>query len=283
MPAFDHETAALNSPKSSWWDDEFTRLLLEVVPADARQIVEIGCGNARSAHSLLPSLPDAEYIGISAKEHLVKEAEAGLAKFPYHRRAKIRLGKVNALRLDDESADVTLSLMTLQHSRHVEEAVAEVHRVLRVGGRFVTIEPDNLGQRFYFNGGLEVINDVYHKLCLRARVARQPADIAIGPRISQLMQGAGFTGIRVAVHAIHSSRTEDAKSFFARLRKICRSTAENAGLAEDTDEIAACEEAINRCLYAGMPQRIGFSTHLVPVFRCVAEKPRLSGEHSAVR
>ena len=78
--------------------------------------------------------------------------------------------KAHALRLDDESADIVLSLMTLQHSRHVEDVVAEANRVLRVGGRFVTIEPDNLGQRFYFNGGLEVINDVYHKLCLRARV-----------------------------------------------------------------------------------------------------------------
>ncbi len=276
----DKETAALNAPSSrSWWDDAFTRLLLDAIPAHTRQLVEVGCGEARAAHSLLPSLPDASYHGLSASPELVNSARESFASTRFSKRVTVQLNPGPSLSLTDQSADVVLSLLSLQHEQHLEHALAEVRRVLRSHGRFVAVEPDNLNQRFYFDGVLEEINQVFHQLLLRARVARQPADIAIGPRLPSVLQASGFAAINFVIHAIHSSRIEDAKSYFTRIKRIVQGTAAEAGIASDAEEVEACEQAINRALFAGMPKRVGYSSHVVPVFRVIAGRggPGMTG------
>ncbi|MCA9672756.1 MAG: methyltransferase domain-containing protein [Myxococcales bacterium] len=267
MRLIDHETSALYTESQSWWNDAFTNLLLECIPASAKHVVEIGCGVAKAAHALLPSLPEAEYVGISAVPDLVNTAKKHLEGKAYADRANVRLGSLADLPLPDSVSDVALSLMSLQHSPLAEEAFREAHRVLKTGGKVIVVEPDNLGQRFYFDGVLEAVNMAFHQLMLRVRVIRQPADIALGPRVASMLQTTGFLGVRMVVHAVHSSRAEPAKDFFERLKKIAQRTASHAGLDSSCEELAACEEAINRSMFSGMPQRVGFSCHVVPVFR----------------
>jgi SAM-dependent methyltransferase len=256
----------------SWWDEPFTRLLLDAIPLDVEQILEIDCGMAAAAHTLLPSLPNARYVGVDFNPERLAECKKQLEEGKIGPRAEVRLAPANSLPLDAASVDVVLSIMSMQHMTDVPEVLAEAQRVLRPRGRFVAVEPDNLGQRFYFDGVLEEIDSVFHTLCLRARVVRQPADIALGPRLPALLREAEFHSIRMRAHLVNSSRVESASDFFGRLQRIAETVAAESGLEPDEQALEDCEQAINRCQFTGMPKRLGFSAHTVPVFLCVGRK-----------
>jgi len=167
---------------------------------------------------------------------------------------------------------VVLSIMSLQHIPDVPAVLGEASRVLRPGGRVVAVEPDNLGQRFYFDGVLEEINHLMHVLCLKARVARQPADIAIGPRLPEVLRAASYHGLRMQAHVVHSSRLESAKDFFTRLHRVVETVAQEAGIDPEDEAVAACAAAVNRCQFADIPKRLGYSSHTVPVFLSIGFK-----------
>ena len=175
--------------------------------------------------------------------------------------------------LDDGAADVVLSIMSLQHTPQVPAVMAEALRLLRPGGRLIAVEPDNLGQRFYFDGVLEGVNQSMHALCLKARVARQPSDIAIGPRLPEIMRTASFHRIDMVAHVVHSSRLETANDFFTRLHRVARSIAGESGINVNDEAVETVVSAANRALYADLPRRLGYSSHTVPVFRCRGTKP----------
>jgi len=263
----------LQSSSKSWWDGLFTRLLLDAIPLDTRQIVELDCGLAAAAHTLLPSLPEARYLGVDFEPQRLAEAREQMAGARIATRSELRLAPATSIPLDDNAADVVLSIMSLQHMHDVPVVLAEATRILCAGGRFVAVEPDNLSQRFYFDGVLEEINQVMHTLCLKARVARQPADIAIGPRLPEMMRAAAYHHIRMVAHMVHSTRMETASAFYKRLRRVAQVAAEEAGIDPEDEAVTACEAAINRCLFADIPKRLGYSSHVVPVFLCLGVKP----------
>ena len=263
---------ALQASRKTWWDDRFTRLLLDFVPLATRKLVEVDCGLAAAAHVLLPSLPQAMYLGVDYHPARLAEARGELAGTRVEQRVELRLVPPDQLPLDDGACDVVLSIMSLQHRPDVSAVMAEAARALEQSGRVVAVEPDNLGQHFYFDGVLEEINAVFHALCLRARVAKQPADIALGPRLPILLRGAGFHHIKLVPHMIYSSRMESATDFCDRLQRIARTIALEADMDPDDELVASCNQAIKRCLFAGLPRRLGFSCHLVPVFLCAGRK-----------
>jgi hypothetical protein len=47
-----------------FWDDRYTRELLDPIPSTAGTLVEIGCGLARAAHELLPHRRRLRYLGV---------------------------------------------------------------------------------------------------------------------------------------------------------------------------------------------------------------------------
>lgn len=258
------------SSQRSWWDESFTRFLLDAIPLDVQQIVEIDCGLAAAAHALLPSLPGARYLGVDVNPDRLGESKKLLEQSTIATRAELRLAPPDRLPVEPASCDLVLSIMSMQHLTNLPETLAEAKRVLRPGGRVAAVEPDNLGQRFYFDGVLEEISAVFHALCLKARVVRQPADIALGPRLPSVFREAAFHGISMKAHQVYSSRMEPASDFFGRLTRIAATIVRESGLDPQDPALEACEQAINRCQFAGIPKRLGFSCHTVPVFLCVA-------------
>jgi ubiquinone/menaquinone biosynthesis C-methylase UbiE len=260
------------SSQRSWWDDSFSRLLFDAIPLDTEQLVEVDCGLAAAAHSLLPSLPNGRYLGLDFTPERLAEAKKQMLGAHIEPRVDLRLGPATSIPVEESSCDIVLSIMSLQHNPDVPAVLEEAKRALKPGGRFVAVEPDNLGQRFYFDGVLEEINRVIHALCLKARVAKQPSDIALGPRLPALLREAKFGQIQMRPHMVQSSRNEPAADFFGRLRRIASTTAAEAGLDAADEALEPCEQAINRSQFAGMPKRLGYSAHTVPVFLCVGRK-----------
>lgn len=274
MRSVDLTPQALQVAQRGWWDEAFSQLLLGQIPRTSATLVELDCGLAAAAHLLLPALPQTRYVGLEPSPERLAQAKERLQECPIAQRVELRLAHATAIPLDPGSAQVVLSVMALQQHPDVPTVLQQARATLAPGGRLLAAEPDNLGQRFYFDGVLEQINAVFHALCRKARVARQPADIALGPHLPALLRDAGFFKLRVQLHAVHATRMESAAQFCNRLARVARTIAREVGLPDDDEAVQRCLEQVEKLRFAGIPRRVGFSGHLVPVFVCRAVKPR---------
>jgi SAM-dependent methyltransferase len=99
--------------------------------------VDVGCGDGRHSHRL------AERFGFSV---------VGVDPFPPEAEGRVRFlrGTAEALPLEDGSVDLVWCRDILIHVADLERAYAELHRVLRPGGRalvYQTFATDRLGAR----------------------------------------------------------------------------------------------------------------------------------------
>ncbi len=105
--------------------------------AEARSVVEIGCGTGALARRLLlHELPgEARYLGVDLSPHMVEIARARLAQF--EARAEVQLGDAaSGLPLERGRADrvVAAYVLDLLSPERTQAVLAEAARVLAPGG-----------------------------------------------------------------------------------------------------------------------------------------------------
>lgn len=263
--------AELQRGRHEWWDEAFTRLLLEAIPSAEVCIVDVGCGTGWAAQTLLPQRSEARYIGVEPDAERLAVCRKGLE--PWSDRASATQGTAEALPLRAGSADVVLTVTTLEHLADVPKALKEILRVLAPHGRIVAVEPDNLCQILRFDGPLDALEEAFNALFIELRRRRQPADLALGPRLPALLRQAGFQDVAARVHAVQSLHDEPAEDFFDRLSGVLATVAGAGGFAGDDTTVAAVRKRIDaeRKRLAG--QR-GYSAHVVPMWRCTGRKPK---------
>lgn len=103
----------------------------------ASTIVDIGCGTGvvSIAAANLPAREGAEVIGLDLSEGMLEFARRKAARAPRNRKLTFVRGDAEAMELKDASADAVVSLYALLHLPHPERGVAEIHRILKSGGR----------------------------------------------------------------------------------------------------------------------------------------------------
>ena len=255
----------LRRGRAEWWDPPFTRSLLEAIPASARLLAEIGCGLARVAHEVMPHRAGVTYIGIDLDRERLAEACADLAAASYGRRSHLLCAAGEALPLADASIDVVLTAMTLQHVLDVPVVLHEARRVLVPEGVFVAVEPDNLGQRFYFDGPLEGITSAFASLSAGHRRVRLPRDIAIGPRLPALLRAAGFRDVVMRAECVRGGGYLRAGDVAAGLLAMTNVLAALEPTPCD-ESVEAVRSAVESWLRTVGPETLGQSAWLVPVF-----------------
>jgi len=103
-------------------------LLAELVPLDGRDIVELGCGNARLARALLERHPDSRFTGLEVDERQhaknLASPQAGL---------RFVAAGAQSVPFPDASFDLALMLKSLHHVPRelMARALRESARVLR--------------------------------------------------------------------------------------------------------------------------------------------------------
>ena len=118
-------------------DDELT-LLNALVPLVQRDIVELGCGNAQTARTLLQRHPGCRVTGLEVdqRQHAknLDSQQAGL---------EFIAAGAEAIPFPDASFDLTLMLKSLHHVPvpAMAGALDEIARVLRPGGYLYVSEP----------------------------------------------------------------------------------------------------------------------------------------------
>jgi len=104
-------------------------------------VIEIGCGNGRDAEALARLVgPAGRVIGIDASQELVAQAIERTASLGLPLRFQV--DDAQALAFPDNSFDAARVDRVLQHLSDPGQAIREMARVVRPGGRISAIEPD---------------------------------------------------------------------------------------------------------------------------------------------
>lgn len=105
--------------------------------ASADRIVDIGCGTGivSIAAARLPARQGAEVIGLDLSEGMLNFARQKAAMEKLERTLTFVRGDAEAIEMDDASADAVVSLYALLHLPNPDKCLAEIHRILKPGGR----------------------------------------------------------------------------------------------------------------------------------------------------
>lgn len=107
-------------------------ILAEMQPPPRPRALVVGCGSGREAAVLAADL-EASIVGVDLVTNFSPEAMAW---------ADLRYGDATALDFPDASFDVLFSYHVLEHIPATDQALAEMHRVLRPGGVFCIGTPN---------------------------------------------------------------------------------------------------------------------------------------------
>ncbi|MFP8781311.1 class I SAM-dependent methyltransferase [Hydrogenophaga sp. RWCD_12] len=161
-------TPAPNPDHLSLVRDELD-LLAELVPLAEQRILELGCGNARLARSLLERFAGSEVVGLEVDS--VQHAKNLAAP---QERLLFLAASAEAVPFPRRSFDGAMMLKSLHHVPipAMDAALAEVARVLRSGGWFYVSEP-------IYGGALNEIVRLYNDEGVVRAAAQAAVDRAL--------------------------------------------------------------------------------------------------------
>src|SRR5690606_34972318 len=105
------------------------------IPAEGA-LLELGCGSGALLERILPRKD--ETIGVDYSHAMLAEARKSLGKNAA--KVDLRLGYLEHLPVPDQSVDIAAAFMVFHHVAEPREALRDVRRVLRKGGRLIAID-----------------------------------------------------------------------------------------------------------------------------------------------
>lgn len=117
------------------------RLVLDALSArPGDRVLDVGCGPGFYLAELLETVgPQGAAVGIDGSTEMLGLAEQRCEQYP---NAVFHVADANSLPVDDASFDAALSVQVLEYVGDVDQALAEIHRALRPGGRVVVWDTD---------------------------------------------------------------------------------------------------------------------------------------------
>jgi SAM-dependent methyltransferase len=112
-------------------------LVHERLAPDARDVLELACGNGFNLELLARRNPGRRFTGIDLVTAQVRRARRTLAELP---NADARVGDFQALSFADASQDCVFAVESLCHATDLPRTLEEIARVLRPGGMLIAID-----------------------------------------------------------------------------------------------------------------------------------------------
>ncbi len=112
-------------------------ILKSFIPLESgKTILDFGCGNGVILKEMTVLNPEARYIGIDVSGTALEMAKKKLPTAVFY-----KVGDGEKIPLGDKSVDFIFSSEVLEHIYDVENAVSELQRILKPGGKFLLTVP----------------------------------------------------------------------------------------------------------------------------------------------
>jgi ubiquinone/menaquinone biosynthesis C-methylase UbiE len=173
---------------------EVTLIQLQLKPGES--VIDIGSGPGFLCESMATQVgPSGRVHGIDISEHLVQGAQRRNSKA----HLTYKVGNATALDAQDGVFDVAVSTQVFEYVADCDRAIAEMHRVLKPGGRGIVVATDWDGVvwRSSDRARMRTMLDVWEAHCADPRLPR-----SLGPRL----RAAGLEVSEVAGHPIINTR-----------------------------------------------------------------------------
>ena len=230
MVAFD-EAAAKKTDRAYRTPDVTRQRMrtLEALQLKAREFVlDVGCGSGLLADDMAGLVgPDGHVVGIDASPDMLALAEQRCADLP---QIRLKHSTAEDIPEGDDSFDAAACVQVLLYVPDVPAALAEMHRVLRPGGRIAIVETDWRGT---------VLNS-FDDSITRKMLAAWDDEVSspnLPARLGPLMIAAGFSAVNVeAFPIVNTSYTPGAWSM--EMLEQFAVTARNQGAVNAADSDA---------------------------------------------
>jgi ubiquinone/menaquinone biosynthesis C-methylase UbiE len=217
--------------RDRWWDAEFTGFLRDVLqPRAGERVLDVGCGagtaelilsllqadaivpavDVQDARRSTPAAPHgaAHFIGIDIVRGRLRDARRAAREHGV--RSEFAAADASALPFADASFDAAFAVAVLQHVAEPARALAGLARVMRPGGRLVSVEPDNAA-RYWFSE--PAVGREAFELATRFFGALEGPDAegdtsasGLGPRMPGLLRACGFEVLAVHLFPVSVTR-----------------------------------------------------------------------------
>lgn len=138
-PLFQRDQYNKGGLGARYWDLRDSAAL-QFIGEEDRILVDLGCGEGITLERIHNSFPDKSAVGIDFLDQNVEICRAhGLTA---------QKGDLYRLPIGADSVDVVLFLEVLEHLRHPDQALREIYRILKPGGKAVVIVPND--RTFYW-------------------------------------------------------------------------------------------------------------------------------------
>jgi SAM-dependent methyltransferase len=213
--------------------DWVDRYLMEPA-ADARRVLDVGCGPGVIAAELARRFPQTEIVGLDISDARLAEAQRHFDGRP---NASTRQSDATNLPFPDESFDLVYSRFLLEYLPGRQQAVDEMARVCRPGGRVMLHDLDGqLVWHYPIEAGLQA--DIEKVL---AAVAGTGFDPYVGRKLFSLARGAGLCDTTVHVEPYHliagAATAEQLRLWELKLEIARPAVAQALGSADAADDL----------------------------------------------
>jgi len=132
------------------WADDYDRTFISpylrkiqkqvvrlMAPTRGASVIDVGCGTGEAIRYLRRSVKGGLLAGLDLSPRMIETARRKFGEAPG---VEWRVGDAECIPWPDSTFDLAMATFTIHHCLHPEQALAEIRRVLRPGGRFFLVE-----------------------------------------------------------------------------------------------------------------------------------------------
>lgn len=188
----------LETSRKYIWDTKNHKRLMEFISAQNNtNILDVGCGTGYIIRQIANEVSGSKLFGLDIAKELLEFAEK-ISKEEGKEISFIQ-GNIYSLPFPDNYFDLVTGQFVLLNIEKPENAIEEIYRVLKPGGKFVSIEPPTNTRIIYDPSIPEDILEIEHTITssVTKQCSDKGVDKNIGLRIPEMLNKHGFKDIDI--------------------------------------------------------------------------------------